>query len=298
MKRMISVKKGSDSKKTKKEKAEMEPQFCRSVTGDEVRNYRVYYMKPLEKMAYGVLAFIVGSAVAYLFYGGIGKDEFGAPTLTTYIIDVVAMLLCGGAAVKMFIPIRTQQLRGNAQRKLKMQFRDMLEAMVTAFGAGKNVTDAFSSVYGDMCNQYEENAFIVKELACINSGIINGFTVEELLQDLGKRSGCEDIVNFADVFDICYRQGGNIKETVKNTCVIISDKMSVAEDIETIVSGSKSEQNIMLVMPIALVAIIKLSSPEFGENFATPAGIIATTVGIVMFVASYFIGKKLLEIKI
>lgn len=295
---MISLKKGSDGKQTKKEAIEKEPQFYRSVTGDEVRNYRVYYMKPLEKLAYAVLAFVAGAAVAYLFYGGIGKDEFGEATKTTHIINAVVMILCGGVAAKLFIPIRTKQLRDNAQRKLKVQFRDMLEALVTAFGAGKNVTDAFSSVYGDMCNQYEENAFIVKELACINSGILNGFTIEELLLNLGERSGCEDIVNFADVFDICYRQGGNIKETVRNTCVIIGDKMSVAEDIETTVSGSKSEQSIMLVMPIALVAIIKLSSPEFGENFATPAGIIATTVGIVMFVASYFLGKKLLEIKI
>lgn len=295
---MISLKKGPDNKKAKKETPEKEPQFYRSVTGNEVRNYRVYYMKQLEKLAYGILAFIVGAAVAYLFYGGIAKDEFGEPTTATHIIDTVAMFLCGGIAVRLFIPVRTQQLRDNAQRKLKMQFRDMLEAMVTAFGTGKNVTDAFSSVYGDMCNQYEENAFIVKELACINSGIANGFTIEELLLDLGNRSGCADIVNFADVFDICYRQGGNIKETVKNTCVIIGDKMSVAEDIETTVSGSKSEQYIMLVMPIALVAIIKLSSPEFGENFATPAGIIATTVGIAMFIVSYFVGKKLLEIKI
>ena len=295
---MLSFKKNPDSKKSKKEVPKKEPQFYRSVTGDKVRNYHVYYMKPLEKLAYAVLAFVAGAAVAYLFYGGIGKDEFGAPTTLTYIINTVVMLLCGSIAVKLFIPIRTQQLRDNMQRKLKMQFRDMLEAMVTAFGAGKNVTDAFAAVYGDMRNQYEENAFIVKELGFINSGIVNGFTIEELLLDLGKRSGCEDIVNFADVFDICYRQGGNIKETVRNTCVIIGDKMSVAEDIETTVSGSKSEQIIMLIMPIALVALIKLSSPEFGENFATPAGIIATTIGIAMFIVSYFVGKKLLEIKI
>lgn len=293
--RMFSLKKESEEKK---KAAQPEPQFYRSVTGEQVRNYRVYYMKPLEKLAYALLAFVVGAAVAYLFYGGIGKDAFGEPTTTTHVINVVSMLLCGGGAVKLFLPVRTRQLRDNGQRKLKVQFRDMLEALVTAFGAGKNVTDAFASVYEDMCNQYEENAFIVKELSCINSGITNGFTIEELLLDLGNRSGCEDILDFANVFDICYRQGGNIKQTVRNTCVIIGDKMSVAEDIETVVSGSKSEQNIMLVMPVALVALIKLSSPEFGENFTTPSGIIATTVGVVMFVVSYFLGKKLLEIKI
>lgn len=275
-----------------------EPQYFRSVTGETTLNYKVYYMKPIEKLAYFAAAFFVGAAVGYLFYGGIGKDEFGNSTTITYVVNVVVMLLCGAAAGKLFVPIRTVQIKESRQAKLKVQFRDMLEALVTAFGAGKNVIDAFSSVQEDLANQYEEDAFILKELAIITGGVMNGFTIEDLLRDFGSRSGVEDISNFADVFEICYRQGGNIKETVRNTASIISDKMSVAEDIETTVSGSKSEQYIMLVMPIALVGLIKVSSPEFAANFATGAGIIATTVGIVLFVAAYFVGKKLLEIKI
>lgn len=275
-----------------------EPQYYRSATGEATLNYKVYYMKPQEKLMYFVLAFLVGAAVGYLFYGGIGKDEFGNSTKITYIVNTLVMVLCGAAAGKLFVPIRTVQIRENRQSKLKVQFRDMLEALVTAFGAGQNVIDAFSSVREDLSNQYEEDAFILKELAIITGGVANGFTIEELLKDFGMRSGVEDISNFADVFEICYRQGGNIKETVRNTASIISDKMSVAEDIETTVSGSKSEQYIMLVMPIALVGLIKVSSPEFATNFATSSGIIATTIGIVLFVASYFVGKKLLEIKI
>jgi tight adherence protein B len=51
-------------------------------------------------------------------------------------------------------------------------------------------------------------------------------------------------------------------------------------------------------MPIALIAVIKMMSPDFASNFTTPSGIVATTIAIVMFVIAYFIGKSMMEIKL
>ena len=122
--------------------------------------------------------------------------------------------------------------------------------------------------------------------------------IEKSLLDFGERSGVADIISFANVFDTCYRKGGNIKEVIKNTQQIITEKMEVEMEIETIVSGSKNEQMIMTVMPVALIAIIKMMSPEFADNFTSPAGIISTTIAVVMFIAAYFVGNAVLEIKI
>lgn len=132
----------------------------------------------------------------------------------------------------------------------------------------------------------------------INAGLANGITIEELLADFGKRSGCDDIQDFASVFEICYRKGGNIRDTIRNTYDILSDKMSISEEIETIVTGSKSEQSLMLIMPVLLIGMIKIGSPEFAANFVTPSGLAATTIAMVMFVASYFIGRIVLDIKV
>ena len=54
----------------------------------------------------------------------------------------------------------------------------------------------------------------------------------------------------------------------------------------------------MTVLPIALIALIKLMSPEFSANFVTPVGIISTTIAIVMFVIARKVGQKVLDIKI
>lgn len=281
----------------KKKNVELEPQYYLSATNMQTLNYKVYYMKPMEKLAYFLLAFAVGAAVGYLFYGGIGKDEFGNPTTLTWILNILIPTAIGLIAGRLFVPMRVKSIIAKRRNNLRHQFRDMLEALTTSLGAGKNVNDAFFSVYEDMKVQYDSETFILKELEIVIAGIHNNVALEEVLEDFGKRSNIDDIKSFANVFKISYRKGGNIKDVIRNTHSILSDKMEISEDIETLVTSTKMEQNIMLVMPIALISIIKMMSPEFAANFVTPTGIISTTISIIIFVVAYFIGSAVLEIK-
>lgn len=282
----------------KKEKAPLEPQYYESPTGIPTYNYNVYYMTKLEKTIYFLIAFVVGAAVGYLFYGGIGKDDLGNATTVTYVLDIIVCVLVGGIAGKMFLPIRTQQIIKKRKNDLRLQFRELLDALATSIGSGKNIVDSFKSAYDDLSIIYNEDASIIKELAIILDGNNNNIEIEKSLMDMGLRSGIDDIVSFANVFETCYRKGGDIKDVIKNTQQIINEKMEVQMDIETIVTSSKNEENVMTVLPIALIALIKLMSPEFSANFVTPVGIISTTIAIVMFVIARKVGQKVLDIKI
>lgn len=282
----------------KKKAVVKEPEYFSSATNMPTLNYNVYYMKPLEKVLTFLVAFAAGAFVGYLFYGGIGKDEFGQPTVLTRVLNIAIPLVVGMVAGKLFLPMRVKSIIEKRKKELNHQFRDMLEALTTSLGAGKNVNDSFFGVYEDLKVQYESDAYILKELEVIISGIHNNVAIEDVLEDFGKRSGNDDILSFANVFKISYRKGGNIKDIIRNTHSILSDKMEIAEDIETLVTSNKMEQNIMILMPIALIGVIKMMSPEFAANFVTPTGIISTTVSIVIFVVAYFIGKSVLDIKI
>lgn len=282
----------------KKEKEPMEPQYYMSATHIEALNYKVYYMSAKEKVLYFVLAFLVGAAVGYLFYGGIGKDEYGNATMITHILNMIIPCTVGIIAGKAFIPIRTKQILEKRRKKLKIQFRDMLDGLTTSLGAGNNVLNSFNAVYDDLKVQYSEDAFILKEIEIILSGVHSNFDIEDMLEDFGKRSGVEDIVSFANVFKVCYRKGGNIQEVIQSTHAILSQKMEINEDIDTTISGSKMDQMIMLVMPIILIALIKMMSPEFANNFTTGTGIVSTTIAIGLFAASYVVGKTIMDIKV
>lgn len=284
-------------KKEKKEKA-LEPQYYTSATNMQTLNYKVYYMSKGEKIAYFILAFAVGALVGYVFFGGLGKDSYNQATTLTHVLNVVICVGVGSIAGKMFLPIRRDQILDKRKKQLNQQFRDMLDGLTTSLGAGNNVMDSFSSVREDMRMQYEEGSFILNELDVICVGLQNNIDIEDMLEDFGERSGIDDIKSFAEVFKVSYRKGGNIQEIIRNTHRILSDKMEIRDDIETVLTANKNEQNIMLVMPVALVGMIKGLSPDFAANFATPVGIIATLFAIGMFAVAYYIGKVVLDIKI
>lgn len=281
-----------------KEKKVLEPQYYVSATNIPTYNYKVYYMKPIEKVIYFILAFAVGAAVGYLFYGGLAKDEFGEATTMTWMLNIVISSIVGLVAGFMFLPMRTEQIIKKKQNDLKLQFRELLDALSTSLGSGKNIMDSFKSAYDDLSIIYSQESAIIKELLIILDGMANNVDIEKSLMDFGVRSGIEDIESFANVFETCYRKGGNIKDVIKNTQQIITEKMEVEMEIQTVVAASTNEQTIMTILPIALIAIIKMMSPEFAGNFTTPVGIIATTVAIIMFVVAHFVGKAVLAIKI
>ena len=283
----------------KKEPKVQGPEFYTSkVTNIPVMNYEVYNFKKWEVIVYFLIAFIVGAFVGFLFYGGLAKDEYGQSTTLTYVLNITIPVIVGAVAGKLFLPIRNKQIIEKRRIALRGQFRDLLEGLVTSLGAGNNVPDSFAAVYEDLKIQYEADAYIIKEIEVILAGIRHNVPIEDVLMDFGNRSGVEDIKTFANVFNISYRKGGNIKDVIRNTHSIISEKIEIAEDIETTVTSGKTDQKIMLVMPIALISIIKFMSPEFAANFATPSGIAATTIAIGCFVGAYFLGKVMLDIKV
>lgn len=286
-------------KKNKKNDVRESPEYGLSeITNIQTLNYTVYHLKTWEKIVYFLIAFSVGAFVGYLFYGNLGKDEYGQATIITYVLNIMIPTIVGIIAGKMFLPMREKQIIEKRRKNLRDQFRNMLEGLVTSLGAGNNVPDSFSAVYEDLKIQYESDAYIIKELEIILEGIRHNVPVENIIMDFGERSGIDDIKTFANVFNISYRKGGNIKDVIRNTHSIISEKIEIAEDIETTVTSGKMDQKIMLVMPIALISIIKFMSPEFAANFATPAGIASTTIAIACFVGAYFLGKSMLDIKL
>ena len=281
----------------RKKKEEM-PEFVYALDNTPARNYSVYKMKPLEKILYFLLAFAVGAFIGYVFYGGLAKDEFNNPTTMTYILDVV---ICGGLGLLAgfaYIPMRTKQLAEKRRNLLRRQFRELLDTLTTSISSGKSVHDSFVAAYDDLGVIYSDEDYIMQELLIIRRGLANSVVIEDLLNDFGIRSGIDDIISFAGVFETCSRRGGNMKDIIHSIQDILNGKMAVEEQIATVLSSSVMEQYIMLVMPVFIVAIIKFSSEDFAANFTSAAGLAATTIGVVLFAGAFALSRVIMNIKV
>ena len=277
-------------------KKEREPKYIPSPLNNNMINYKEYYMGANEKIGYSLLIFVIGGLVGLVFYGGLFKSD-GDATLATHISNAIFFCIVGIVALKFFMKKVVESLKDRRAKKLQKQFMDLLENLSFSLSSGNTVNDAFLNARGDLLNQYTEKDMIIIELNEIVNGIQNGKTLEEMMQSFGKRSGNEDIENFGNVISNCYRLGGDFNSVVRKTRLILGDKVAITEEINTKLMSNKLQLNAMCIMPIILVAMLKVSSTSFAQNLSSAVGVIVTTFAIGLFVAAYIWGQKIIDIR-
>ena len=266
-----------DRRKKKKQKEDY--QELRGLLGIG-KDYHVYHMTRQDYLVSWGIGFVAGMIVLLAFFNNM----------------IVALL--GGIVCARFLPKYYREYRRRKQtEELRMQFKDLLESLTSSYSAGQNTVEAFGDARSDMISIYGDGADIVQEVEIICTGLQNNINIEKLLLDFAERSGLDDAMSFANVFEVCNRQGGDLKKIVSETREIINDKIEIEMEIETMLSGSKNELNIMMIMPVVIVVMLKgLGTSMAGSN--TPATVIVKIVCIGIFGLAYVMGKKITDIKI
>lgn len=264
-----------ENKKSKKEKYVE----VTGMMGNET-DYHVYHMTKIDYLIACILGFAVAAVVIYAFFQNL------------------LLILIGGIVFARFVPKYYREYKKNKRLKeLRLQFKDLLESLTASYSAGRNTVDAFSDAANDLVSIYGEEADIVKELQTICAGLKNNINIEALLINFADRCGLDDIMSFANVFEVCNRQGSDLKRVVSETREIINDKIEIEMEIETMLSGNKNELNIMMVMPIAIVLMLRGFGGQ-GIAANTPINIAIKIICIGIFGLAYVMGRKIVDIKI
>lgn len=243
-------------------------------------DYHVYHMKKEDYLVAYALGLFIGVIVIYTFF-------------RTILLSIIGGVLCAWKAPGFYNTYKKEQRVKN----LRGQFKDLLESLASSYSAGQNTTNAFSDARNDMISIYGEEADIVKEVQIICTGLTNNLNIEQLLLDFAKRCELDDVMSFANVFEICNRQGGDLRKIVSDTRDIINDKIEIEMEIDTMLSGNKNELNIMMVMPLVIVlSLSSMGTMTIVSN--TPINIVIKFVCLAIFGAAYFIGRKIVDIKI
>jgi tight adherence protein B len=278
-------------------KKEKKPQYITSPLNTQMLNYQVYVLGGKEKLLYFLLAFVAGGLIGLTFYGGLFRNSEGEPTFATTVSNFVVFVTVGLIAVRIYIPMRIQQLKDKGKKELTQQFRSLLEALAVSLSSGMNMVESLQSAIDDLRTQYSADAYIVKEVAEMIGGIQNNIPIEVTMSSLGERSEIEDIKNFSSVFSVGYRAGGNLKDIVRRTNSIISEKIEISGEIETALSSNKTQFSAMMVIPVVMVLLLKAMSSDFAAGFSSAIGVVAITVAVGIFVVAYKLGQKIMDIK-
>jgi tight adherence protein B len=181
-------------------------------------------------------------------------------------------------------------------KRLETEFMEAIRSVETALKAGYSVENAFVQSGKDMERQFGRDSYIYEELETIRRGLVINITVEDMLGDLGERSGSEAISDFSKVFVIAKRFGGNMCEVISGAAETISLQIETSEEMEAAMSGRKMELNIMRLMPFGILAYVGISSPGYFETlYGNPTGVAIMTVLLIIYVAAFILGEKILQ---
>ena len=119
------------------------------------------------------------------------------------------------------------------------------------------------------------------------------------MRNLGDRSGIEDVENFAAVFYTAKRTGGDMNRIIQTSARMLGDKIDVRKEIETTLAAKKAEQMIMSLMPAGIILYLKLTSPGFlSVLYGNFFGMCAMTLCLGIYVLSYWLGRRIVDIEV
>lgn len=231
------------------------------------------------------LAFFVAGAVVFsVFY----------PKGTYYSVIISAVV---ARMLEKEYAISTIKKR---KKKLRTQFCDLLEAMSVASRAGNNELKALESAYKDLMLTYNEKSDIIREVSTIIERNRSNIPLRVLFKDFGERSGVDDIKSFGAIYEVIEGKSNKFADIIKQTQQIIADKIEIEAEIETVLTAPKSENKIMLFMPVLIVMLMSSGSDGglLAPMFEAAWGPILATICVAMFVGAYLLGNKITDIEV
>jgi len=243
--------------------------------------YDTYRMTRKEKCKYFILGCAYLGIISYFFYRDYRAFVIGSPFLY------------------FFMKGKKQELCKKRKSLLQIQFKEALVSIRGSLLAGYALENAFLEAKKDMTDFYGKDSLIVKELEFVERGLENNKTLEELIFDLGKRSGVEDISDFANVLVIGKRSGGNLGQMLQSTIFVIEDKLALLQEIETLLHSRQTEQKVMRLIPFFMIGYIELTSGGyFSVLYGNPAGVLIMSFCLCLYLAAQVVAKKITAIEV
>lgn len=183
--------------------------------------------------------------------------------------------------------------------QLELQFKEAIQLLSAALSAGYSVENAIAACQKELEMMYGKEGMICREFAYMRQQMEMNRTVEELMGDFGRRSGLAEIENFARIFAIAKRSGGQLVPIIRHTVQIMEDRFRVKEEIRVLTASKQFEQRLMNLMPFLIILYIDGTSPGFFKSmYTTVMGRIVMTACLGVYLLSVYLSGKILDIPI
>ena len=171
--------------------------------------------------------------------------------------------------------------------------------MASSLKVGYSVENAIRSTEKELQTLHPKTSRICQEFELMIHKLNMNQTAEQVLWSFAKRVQQEDAEDFAVVFATSKRMGGDSITILKESVRMIGDKMEVEREIQTILAAKNLEFQVMCIIPLGMVLYMRFAFPEFlSVLYGGAAGILLMSVCLLVYIAAYYLGRKMVHIEV
>lgn len=185
------------------------------------------------------------------------------------------------------------------KEEFQMQFKDFLQALMTALRAGYAMENAIYEAKKELEKQYDGDARIRKDLDMMGHLIEMNVSVEEAWQAWSSQLEIEVLEQFTTVFILSKKSGGDSVAIIKNAINNICSSLEVETEIRVILTAKRLEFYIMSIVPLGMIFYMKLSFQEFmSVLYGNIFGTVFMSLCLGIYALAFYWGNKIIQIEV
>lgn len=206
----------------------------------------------------------------------------------------MGFLICIGAAVAGAIlpPVIVKSVRKQRLEKFQNQLGETLLILSNTIRAGLTFERALLTIAEGL------PAPISEELQRTGGEIQIGTAIETAMDDLAERMQNDDLKLVTSAVLIQKRVGGNLADILEIISDTVKDRIEIKRKVKTLTAQGKMSGQLVGVLPLALIGVITVISPDYiMPLFNTSLGIMLLVIAVVLELAGFIVMAKMTDIK-
>ena len=214
------------------------------------------------------------------------------PALTALALGVGPLSLLLLPVCAAGFPLYLKVRRDSGKKKFEEQLGQAMPLIASNLRAGSSVAQAIGPVAENMGDP------IKSEFRRLTSDIRAGTPVPEALDKVADRTGNRDLRLFATAVDISQQTGGSLADITENVGQTVRARVEARKAIRSKTSLNRIESQIMVGLPVFMMAALLAISPSHREFYSQPSGWALIALAVVLDTLAYLMMRKMGDVKL
>lgn len=199
--------------------------------------------------------------------------------------------LIGLIAPGIVLMVAEGRRRRHRERLLEEAMPEAFNALSISLGSGHSLAQALSFV-GSHAREPIKTEFMRASFA-----LSCGTSAQEALDQLLRRMPAPGLDLVVLALKISQRTGAPLQQLLAQASGMVGERIKLERLLEVKTAQARMSARVVASMPLAMIAILTFLSEDFREGLATPVGLTAVIIALLLNLTAWYVIHRIMEVR-